>query len=471
MDVALISLRATDLQDNIAVEAMHDSDERSNAPRCHPETRQAVQGGIHSWITDGDDDTEPKKILLLTGPAGSGKTAIAGSIAESCDDEGILAGSFFFSSFAGSETRRLKRYLITTLVYCLLQHDGLQQLRGYILSAIERDPSIFRKSLSAQCKALILKPLRDAGRWLIRSSLPKVIVIDGLDEVEAVNSRQLEAREARLANEAEQVEILSCLLMAVENPHFPFRILIVSRPEPVIRNFFSNQAYHITREVFLDDKYDGGSDIALFLKAKFTEIRRRYKLALSWPGDRAIQMLQWKASGQFIYAATVIRFLQTSGMHPQARLDCVLGPNPYRVTSDAAVLSPLDALYTQILKTSPNPPLATHWIGAIYCLGSREPALFVRQLLQDYQGQAEYLLETLASLVFIPAVEDERSPFVLYHKSLIDYLHDSKRCVPELCGALQHGYHAFLNSRCAHILRGALPKNHCSRRQRTLTLL
>ena len=55
------------------------------------------------------------KILHLTGPAGTGKTAIAGSIADTCDEEGLLAGSFFFASFVASETRRSKRCLVATL--------------------------------------------------------------------------------------------------------------------------------------------------------------------------------------------------------------------------------------------------------------------------------------------------------------------------------------------------------------------
>ncbi|KAJ3529066.1 hypothetical protein NMY22_g9148 [Coprinellus aureogranulatus] len=215
------------LHNNIADDALHNSDERCDAPKCHPETRKAVQEDIRGWIGHGDDGVEePKKILWLTGPAGSGKTAIAGSMAEACDDEEILAGSFFFSSFAGLDSRRTKRCLIATLTYCILQHDSLQPLRGSILSAIDRDPSIFRKSLIGQCKTLLLKPFQVTSGQLEPLSLPRVIIIDGLDEVEAPGSRQLEAREARRANEKEQVEILSALLQAdLQNPHFPFRNL------------------------------------------------------------------------------------------------------------------------------------------------------------------------------------------------------------------------------------------------------
>ncbi|KAJ3524558.1 hypothetical protein NMY22_g10951 [Coprinellus aureogranulatus] len=439
------------LHDNIAADAVHNSDERCDAPQCHPETRTAVQQDIRGWITH-DDDTEGPKILWLSGPAGSGKTAIAGSIAETCDDEGILAGSFFFSSFAGSESRRTKRCLIATLAYCFLQHDALQPLRSVILSAIERDPSIFCKSIIGQCKTLLFKPLQVAARQLALSSLPKVIIVDGLDEVEDLSSRQLEPHEARLANEAEQREILSVLLMAAHNPHFPFRILIVSRPEPVIRDFFSNTACKVTREIFLDSKYKPDSDIDLYLRAKFSDIRRRYRLSPSWPGEDVFKTLQLDSSGQFIYAATVIRFLETAKGHPQTRLDNLLTKDWGGLSVNPNVLSHLDALYMHILNSSPEPELSVRWLGAIANLRGH-PALFLRQLLQDYEGQAEYLLENLASLVHLPPLEDDCSPFYFHHKSLLDFLGDRERCGFELNTAFDEGSNAFWRKKFAYVLK------------------
>ncbi|TEB25120.1 hypothetical protein FA13DRAFT_1637787, partial [Coprinellus micaceus] len=118
----------------------------------------------------------------LTGPAGAGKTAIMGSMAEKCQGMGCLAASFF-SSFARSSDRRDKRHFVSMLAYQFQQHPSLNTHLGQkILSAVKADPSIFEKRLSAQFYSLIMKPLQQCQQELRRSSTPMVIIIDGLDE-------------------------------------------------------------------------------------------------------------------------------------------------------------------------------------------------------------------------------------------------------------------------------------------------
>ncbi|KAJ3525968.1 hypothetical protein NMY22_g10356 [Coprinellus aureogranulatus] len=423
------------LLDNIAIDAVHNSEERYDAPKCHPETRKAVQQEILSWITHGDEDSEPKKILWLTGPAGTGKTAIMGSIADTCDEEGLLAGSFFYASFTGSEKRCSKRYLVATLTYHLIQALGDDlPLRHAILAAIQRDPLVFKRQLRDQFRIVLLKPFNESLHQFDPSVLPKVFILDGLDEVETSNSRQLDQYEARLVNEKDQEDILSALLFAANDKFFPFRIIIASRSERVIRAFFSSEAVHITREIFLDEKYNPSQDIALYLKANFTDIRRRYKLPSSWPVEWDIGTLVGDASGQFIYAATVIRFLK-AGKHPnpKAILATILDWRSKYTMVDA--LTPLDALYTRILMSSPDPHLAVRWIGT-FCENrqwgfSNTPALFVDQILQDFEGHADYLLENLTSLVWVPRVEDRyQLPYHTHHKSLSDFLQAGGRQNP-----------------------------------------
>jgi hypothetical protein len=90
--------------------------------------RKAVREDIISWIPSGDRDGEPNGILWLTGSAGTGKSAVTGSIAEACEESRLLAATFFFSSFSGSANTRSKRCLGATLAHQIAQLDEYEAL-------------------------------------------------------------------------------------------------------------------------------------------------------------------------------------------------------------------------------------------------------------------------------------------------------------------------------------------------------
>ncbi|KAF6758645.1 hypothetical protein DFP72DRAFT_1064755 [Ephemerocybe angulata] len=445
------------LRENIASGALHNSAERCDAPKCLPETRVAVQEEILSWITKGDEDREPKKILWLSGPAGSGKTAITGSVAEACKERGLLAASFFFSSFSGSANRRSKRCFVSTLAYQLIQHDVFQPMEETIFSSIQRNPAIFDTRLSDQLESLVLSPLRTLGP---RSSAgPKVLIIDGLDECLS-DPFDTATWGVQQRKERDQLEILAVLLQAAVDPAFPFRILLASRPEPIIKNFFGTLSQKIHSQIFIDEKYEPDKDIALFLNSKFSEIRRRYGLPQSWPSDAVVNSLVENASGQFIYAATVIRFVDDSSDSPTKQLDRVLRLlQP--VDKDTEPFGQLDALYRHVLSSTPNPPLVVVWLVTIQkgiqgfqTEGQIVPAIFCRQFLQGALGEGEQgLLRNLGSLMYIPRSDDTVSSYRLYHKSFMDFLEDpSRHCIPHV-----KSWWDFFRKRYVAILKGVLP--------------
>ncbi|KAJ2922531.1 hypothetical protein H1R20_g14561, partial [Candolleomyces eurysporus] len=273
------------LREHIAAGALHNSAERCDAPKCHPETRVAVQDEVVSWIRHGDHDGVPKKLMWVTGPAGTGKTAVMGSVSDTCQGKGIVAATHFFSSFSGSADRRSKRYFVPTLAYQLVQHKALSQVADEILSAVEHNPAIFEQKLEVQLEQLILEPLRACRGRPRLLEWPKAILIDGLDECEADQYHDMTRSSTPRSKEDDQIEILSVLEKAASDPDFPFRIVIASRPEHAIKRFFADVANSMTRELFLDEKYDPDSDMALFLESKFANIRRQCQLPSSWPGS------------------------------------------------------------------------------------------------------------------------------------------------------------------------------------------
>ena len=117
--------------------------------------------------------------MWLYGPAGSGKSAIAHTIAELCEYAQLLA-AFFFSR--NDPSRNSIRPLVATIAYQICSH--FPDLRDSILGALERDPLMFSKSLAHQVRCLITEPLlalRNAGNYDHPTS-KRLIIIDGLDE-------------------------------------------------------------------------------------------------------------------------------------------------------------------------------------------------------------------------------------------------------------------------------------------------
>ncbi|KAF6756515.1 hypothetical protein DFP72DRAFT_271257 [Ephemerocybe angulata] len=441
------------LMQNMASGAIHDSSERCDAPKCMEETRVAVQEDIMSWIEAGDQDGQSKKIMWVTGPAGTGKTAILGTVADTCKEKGTLAATFFFSAFSGSANRRTKKYFVPTLAFQIMGQGGVEGTREHVLSSVTRDLGIiFTKNLKEQFIAMVLNPLLSVaqGPGNDAKAARRVIIIDGLDECDIAQNDPAGSTNAWghlpiRRKEDDQREILSLLLLAASNPSFPFRILVASRPELTIRDFFATDGKACTRELFLDNKYDPNADIALFYDAKFSTICRRLGIRPEeWPGREAKLILISNASGQFIYAATVVRYIEGSPHSPNLqsqssnkpstphqRLQHILGQQ--RTGSPHNPLEALDVLYRLILETCPDPELSMKWLGAarINDRGRRRqfPVWLLRLVLEASPGEEQYALGPLSSL--LPTqISDEilRKPYSFYHKSFLDFIADPTRC-------------------------------------------
>ncbi|KAF8185993.1 hypothetical protein BJ912DRAFT_475317 [Pholiota molesta] len=157
---------------NISKGASHNAAERGDPPRCHPQTRTAIRAQIMEWIQA--PAAMRKLILWMYGPAGAGKTAIAQSIAEECERQGLLAASFFFGRTAAgrNDTSRF----VATIAYQLSL--SVPELSDHILTAIEKKQDIFSLDITTQMQALIIDPLKS----LPPSSRPIFVITDGVDE-------------------------------------------------------------------------------------------------------------------------------------------------------------------------------------------------------------------------------------------------------------------------------------------------
>ncbi|KIM36447.1 hypothetical protein M413DRAFT_78269, partial [Hebeloma cylindrosporum] len=283
------------LQHHVAQAAFHDSLERSDPPRCHPLTRRAILEKIMNWIWDPDN---VKVFIWIYGPAGGGKTALAQSIAEMCAAASSLGASFFFSRTVAGK-KDFDR-LVSTLAYQLALH--IPEIREGIGLAIERDPTVFSRSLAKQMQVLIFQPLsaaaEDPSKKETMIKRKNVVVLDDFDEC---------------GDSSSQRDVLNVLSAQVKLLELPVFFLITSRPEQQIRVAFSKPELDSqTLAVALDEDLNPDDDIRLFLEQKFRELKVNHpsgsQLLDQWPSEDDIRHIVRQSSGQFIYAATVMKF-------------------------------------------------------------------------------------------------------------------------------------------------------------------
>ena len=324
--------------------AMHDSAERDPPPRCHPGTREKITEDIVRWIEESNPSSS---VLWISGRAGVGKSALMQRIAEL---DGIYFGGCFFFR-RDTPGCNVKDHLFSTLAYQLATnaHGMLKPVDH----AMMRDFSLPKRSAAVQLKRLIIEPIRLLP-IPIRSI---IIIIDGLDECEDFNSQR---------------HILTLIGQVTTDPNVAIRFIIASRPEHQICDMFNKEPlFSRTRCLVLEEGYDTAADIERYLRDKFEDIHSRNKdimpdIRSRWPLADDIQMLVWRASGQFIYAATVIKFVDsdTDFRTPEEKLDIILNPSPMQ----GSAFSELDRLYIQILSVYPDSEVLVHIIGVVLVL-------------------------------------------------------------------------------------------------------
>ncbi|TFK18972.1 hypothetical protein FA15DRAFT_674848 [Coprinopsis marcescibilis] len=415
-----------------AVEATVDSGKAAYA-RCKPGTRRVILQNIKSW-TIGAKPSTP--LLWLSGPAGGGKTCIQREVVELCEEEGIFAASFFFSTRINGLDKSTS-FVATIALQLCASIPGYKRL---VKRKIRKDGSIFEKSLETQLTELVARPLNRLQTcwsihrpWVPSSSplygslgmgdtRPKVIIVDGLDECR---------------NPEEQVRLIKLLASALANAPLLFRVIIASRPEYDIRTAFqSDDVQPMVYHIKLQD-YDSQADIKSYFADSLLEIRDKHPCApdipKSWPSDDDIEKVVQNASGQFVYASTLIAFLR----NPRRNLVEMFALAINFPSSPCNSINPftnLDSLYTLVLESADvELDLLRRLLHGIIALsappklndGFDKPPLITPAFLDAFYclppGTTNATLCDLHSVLHVPH-SSESTSILLHHKSLEDYL-------------------------------------------------
>jgi NACHT domain len=391
----------------IAKGASFDSHMDEHNARCLTNTRVELQRQITEWAKDRNG----KPIFWLNGMAGTGKSTIARTVAQSFADRGQLGASFFFKKGEGDRGNASRFF--TTITRDLMAR--LPGLISGIRKAVDADYAISEKALKDQFEKLILQPFLE-----IKQAPPKalglVVVIDALDECE----REEDVR-----------AILQLLSRTKDISPVSLRVFVTSRPELPIRLGFKQMLDGTYQDLILHDvpKETIGHDIALFLEHELGKIREKRSLSPDWPSKGQILALVEMATPLFIFAGTACRYIGDKRDNPKRRLDIVL---QYQT---ATQVSKLDQTYLPILnqlfddeyevdkekRTSEFREI----VGSIIVLESPLSIASLAHLLNIPQEDVNCRLDLLHSVLSIPI--DEDMPVRLLHLSFRDFLLDPQK--------------------------------------------
>ncbi|EPS45697.1 hypothetical protein H072_309 [Dactylellina haptotyla CBS 200.50] len=445
--------------------AAFDSYTNELGSRCHPETRKDLLDQIRAWAKD----PQGKCIFWLNGMAGTGKSTISRTVAQSFEDDDQLAASFFFKR--GESDRENASKFFTTITAQLLRK--IPGLVPHIRSAIDNEPEIATKTLEKQFNSLVFEPL---GK-LNKTSAPLVLVIDALDECKGDNNIRY---------------ILHLLASLREVKTVQIRIFLTSRPELPIRLGFSHMSSDTHEGIILQDVPPATieHDMSIFLKEEFSKIKLDFNLAhqhspdsqlsTDWPGDGVIQKLAKIAIPLFIFAATMSRFIgDETDWNPKQKLANILeygrtregsGSRPGATQEELSRLQ-LDQTYTPVFKQLEFGQTKRELerfglqfrsiIGSIVILADPLSASSLSDLLGIPKDNVEGKLHRLHSVLSVPS--DPNLPIRLLHLSFREFLVDpEKKGCDDWFWVDEEKAHAVIALRCLKVLSSFLKENICS---------
>ena len=220
--------------------------------------------------------------------------------------------------------------------------------------------------------------------------------------------------------------ILSVLGQFVEEiPKVKF--FVTGRPEPRIRNGIRLSLSAEATDVFVLHEVDPdqvNSDIRLFYKHNFSEIRSRHRGLDDWPTEEQLDLLCKRAAGLFIYAMATVRFVDQPSKNPKRQLDRLIQSQESRLEGKTKLRADmtLDSLYITIFHEAfgddddpEHDAKVRSVLGAVILATNPLSPSTIAELLGLDPGDVFPLLSSLHSLLVLS--EDVDQPVQPFHKS------------------------------------------------------
>ena len=351
---------------------------------------------------------QDQRIFWLNGLAGTGKSTIAQTFAEMTFADGNLGATFFCSRDV--EDRSNLQMIFPTLAFQLAYR--YPDFRKELVQVLKTRPDVGHDSLCSQMEKLIVGPLKV-------TNISTLIIIDALDE----------CKDEKPASAI--LSILSCHVNEIPSVKF----FITGRPETRIRSGFRLESLVPITEVLKlhevkPEAVDG--DIKLFFRTRLSSITKNRSDCdfEDWPTSSDIEILCKKAAGFFIYASTVVKFVEYKNRVPGDQLAQIISL-PRSTTHEGK--TGIDLLYIQVLEQAvdgvdiDDEEFHSHLktvVGAVLLVFNPLSVRALSDLLKV--SGISTTLRSLHSLLLVPDGPEER--IRAFHKSFPDFLTDPKRC-------------------------------------------
>ena len=409
---------------------------------CTPGTRANLLQDIIRWAEN--DSSEGAAIYWLFGPAGSGKTTIAYTIARHFERaagvRSVILGANFFCSRQFEDAKQSK-LIIPTIVY------HLARVCNPLAEALDRFGKFdaVDHSVESQIHDLFIEMWEASAD--AREGDPSVppyylVVIDALDEIDGTGGSAFLHELFDTLNKAELRGI---------------KFFATSRSDPALVSGVTafKQRKHLYRLQDVD-KAEASQDIETYINAALPHLK----------GHDEIGQLVGLSDGLFIYAATIVRYLADHQPSTQkALLKRSFAITDSGLPSRADEVSPgLDELYRQILlEVFPklSEEVRTHELVILHtflCTVERTSEETVAQLLNPgHDGNLEVktairIVQKLHAVLYI-----EHGRVLAYHKSFSDFIFDRDRSHEFWCN--QEAQHRQLAESCFRVMKVGLKFN------------
>ncbi|KIM90604.1 hypothetical protein PILCRDRAFT_1868 [Piloderma croceum F 1598] len=376
---------------------------------CLPGTRKEIIDEITQWINSPNGDAI-SRIFFLSGVAGSGKSAIAHTIAQLFDQQRRLGSSYCFDR--ADQVNRRPSNLLSTIALNIADLDP--QWKTSLARVVEGNRSL-RTTLSTteQFHKLLLEPAK-----ALTIVGPVVVVIDALDES---------------AEESSRKALRDILAKGISDLPSNFQILITARPEPDIVNAFNGNRHIFCKHMSDIAETSNEADITMLIETQLSSIR---SLELQWPNKHWCRMLVQSSDGLFQWASTacrVIKDIRNRKLTPNRM------PEPLHVISARAgcpILGIGDGQNTGDQGATAHSELR----------GDGDPPDLV-----------ELVVQFLGSL--LSGVNQEDVPVRALHASFLDFLSDESRSKSYYVSPSQHNSSLALSS--LRVMKSGLRFNIC----------